>query len=155
MNIQLPIDIEKGSGQLKRTDSTAKSIDAHLKLIISTPRNSCVCDPDFGFVFNNFKFEIFNEQDGVVNYDSTSIEESAQELDLYNRKISGTSKNINTFAKEFQDVVEKYEKRLTDITISMAYIREQRIINLSLKGTIKRSNTSYNFDTVINVWNRH
>ena len=66
-SIRIPLQLtQKG---ISRDDKLKKSIDAVINLIITTERFSTPADPQFGFVFNNLRFEMFNENEGVV-YDS-------------------------------------------------------------------------------------
>jgi predicted component of type VI protein secretion system len=143
-------------GRLNTTDNLKRSIDSFLALLISSPRYRCVVDRDFGFVFNNLRFEIFNENEGVV-YDSTTENDTkilpTTDTSLYELKISGSSKNLNTFASELKDAITKYEKRLTDVAVSMTYIREERRIYVSVKGVIPSTMERYQYTTTINIWN--
>ena len=144
MNIGIPLTIRKGRlGNENRKDS----IDSHIELLLSTPEGGCVSDPEFGFVFNNLRFEIFDENEGVVlNSDS---DRSA----LYEKKISGTSRNVNTFAVELKRQIEKYEQRLSEVQVTMAYIREHRKIYITVRGIISETRTEYQYQTSLNVWN--
>ena len=98
-SISLPLHV--GSRGLTREEKLKKSLDASIYLILSTPQFSTPADPQFGFVFNNLRFEMFNENEGVV-YDSgdTNYMDSLQ--GIYDKKISGSSKSINTFASELK-----------------------------------------------------
>lgn len=151
MFIRLPLQTaDKG---LLRADSGAQSIDAFLTLLMSTPCNGCVADPDFGFVFNNLRFEIFNENEGVV-YDSEDVAHDNNDLsDIYVKKISGSSKNLNTFAAELKRAIETYERRLTNVAVSMTYISEQRNIYVTVKGFIPSVEKEYQYTTNIKIWN--
>lgn len=151
MFIQLPLQIaDKG---LQKADTTVKSINAFLSLLLSTPCNSCVSDPDFGFVFNNLRFEIFNESEGVV-YDSEDVShDNNNPADLYVKKISGSSKNLNTFAAELKRAIETYEKRLTNVAVSMTYIREAKNIYVTVRGYIPAEEKDYQYTTNIKIWN--
>lgn len=144
MNIGIPLNIRKGRlGNENRKDS----IDSHIELLLSTPEGGCISDPEFGFVFNNLRFEIFDENEGVVlNSDS---DQSA----LYEKKISGTSRNVNTFAVELKRQIEKYEQRLSEVQVTMAYIREHRKIYITVRGIISETRTEYQYQTSLNVWN--
>ena len=130
---------------LKRTENPKAAIDQTLSLLMSTPCYSCAADPEFGFIFNNMRFEIFNENEGVVynSSDSTSIFEGQE--GLYDKK--------NTFASELKTVINKYESRLKDVAVSMTYIREERKIYITVKGVIAETEADYQFTTTINVWN--
>ena len=144
MNIGIPLTIRKGRlGNENRKDS----IDSHIELLLSTPEGGCVSDPEFGFVFNNLRFEIFDENEGVVlNSDS---DQSA----LYEKKISGTSRNVNTFAVELKRQIEKYEQRLSEVQVTMAYIREHRKIYITVRGIISETRAEYQYQTSLHVWN--
>ena len=63
-SIAIPLRVKKGG--LSRIENTKKAIDSALNLLTTTPCLSCLADPQYGFIFNNLRFEIFNESDGVV-----------------------------------------------------------------------------------------
>ena len=63
-SISIPLQIAKGS--LKRTEDPRRAIDNALALLMATPCFSSAADPFYGFIFNNLRFEIFNEHEGVV-----------------------------------------------------------------------------------------
>ena len=129
-----------------------KSIDASITLILSTPLFSTPADPQFGFVFNNLRFEMFNENEGVV-YDSGDTDYMDGLQGIYDKKISGSSKSVNTFASELKDSVIKYEPRLEDVAVSMTYIREERQIYITIKGVIASIKENYVYKQTIRVWN--
>lgn len=132
--LTIPISISKGA--LERTDSISGAITANLSLLVSTSRYLTAADPHFGFVFNNLKFENVNEKEGVV----------------YNRKLSGSSKNINTYAAELQKAISQYEPRLQNVKVSMTYIREEKQIYTTVDGIINATQEPYQFTTTIKVW---
>lgn len=132
--LSLPIAIQRGS--IVRTDSITDAITANLMLLVSTPRYLTAADPHFGFVFNNMKFENVNEREGVV----------------YNRKLSGSSKNINTYAAELQQTIRAFEPRLEDVKVSMTYIREEKQIYTTVDGVVSDTQKPYRFTTTIKVW---
>ena len=95
-SIAIPLRIVKGG--LARTDTAKQAIDNSLALLLSTPCNSSAADPEYGFIFNNLRFEILNENEGVV-YDSSPGKGMLEaSLGLYDKKVSGSSRNLNTFA---------------------------------------------------------
>ena len=149
-NISIPLLLTpKG---LQREDGLKRSIDANLYLIITTERFSTPADPQFGFVFNNLRFEMFNENEGVV-FDSGDTESMSNLQGAYDKKISGSSKSVNTFAAELKAAITKYEERLEKISVSMTYIREERQIYITVKGIIVSSKEDYIYDQIIRVWN--
>ena len=150
MSILLPIQLtSEGIGKEK---DLKKSIDASLELILRTPLFSTPADPNFGFVFNNLRFEIFNEHEGVV-YDSGDTNSAYDIPGLYSKTISGSSKNLNTFAAELKDTVVKYEKRLSNVSASMTYIREEKRVYVTIKGVIASTNEDYLYTNILKVWN--
>lgn len=148
-SIKFPLIFSKG--HLIRTD-LKESIDNNVDLLLSTPCFSCPSDPDFGFIFNNMRFEIFNENDGVVYNSSSDPLTYEGKAGLYEKKISGSSKNLNTFASELKDTIAKFEPRLTDINVSMTYIREEKLIYIYIKGVIKTTEEPYSHNSTLKVW---
>jgi predicted component of type VI protein secretion system len=149
-SIRLPLQLTpKG---LQREDRLKSSIDANIYLIITTERFSTPVDPQFGFVFNNLRFEMFNENEGVV-FDSGDTDTMSNIQGAYDKKISGSSKSINTFAAELKTAITKYEERLEKISVSMTYIREERLIYITVKGIIVSTKEEYVYDQTIKVWN--
>lgn len=147
MSILLPLRIEKG--QLARAKNTKEAIDTFIELLLSTPCQSCVADRSFGFIFNNLKFEIFNENEGVI-YNSATEEE---DLGLYDKKVSGSSKSVNTFAIELKKAIETYEKRLTNVSVTMTYVKNLKKIHVNIEGTLQETNEAYKYTTSLNIWN--
>ena len=149
-SISIPLSVVKGG--LSRTEDPRKAIDSSLSLLMSTPCMSSVADPQYGFIFNNLRFEIFNESEGVV-YNSSGFPYIFEGPDgLYSKKITGSSKNLNTFASELRDTISKYEKRLKDVNVTMTYIRQEQKIHVTVKGVIVTTNENYQYKTIINVW---
>lgn len=148
--LSLPLSIDKGG--IRREDDLKRSIDMNLAMLISTPKHSCPADLDYGFVFNNFRFNIFNENEGVI-FDSNPQLTFDYENGMYSRKISGKSQNINTFASELSIVINKYEPRLNNVKISMTYQRDEKIVYINVKGNIISTGEEYTFSTTIKAWN--
>lgn len=148
MSILLPLQVR--DGKLVQASDVKAAVDAFIELLLTTPCGSCVSDPQFGFIFNNLKFEIFNENEGVI-YDSE--EKNGASSDLYSKKVSGTSKSINTFAIELKRAIEQYEKRLSDVSVSMAYVKKLKKIQVDVEGTLGEMNEAYRYTTSIDLWN--
>ncbi len=137
---------------MRRDENQKSAIDDVIYLIITTERFSTPADPQFGFVFNNVRFEMFNENEGVV-YDSGDTDTMNNIQNIYDKKISGSSKSINTFAAELKTAIEKYAPRLENDTVAMTYIREERQIYVTVKGTIVDTKEDYAYNQTIRVWN--
>lgn len=148
-SISIPFRI--GKEGLRRTEDPRKAIDSALSLLMTTHCGSCVADPEYGFIFNNLRFEIFNEQEGVV-YDSSGTGGTSLMNGIYEKKVSGSSKNLNTFAAELKQSIQTYEKRLDDVSVSMTYLREERKIYVKVKAVLLESGNNYEYQSIINVW---
>ena len=138
-----------GGGML-RTDNLKESIDSFLEILLTSACGDCCIDPEFGFIFNNMRFEIFNEREGTI-FNSSTIESEDDEL-LYSKKISGNSKNVNTFATDLKQVIMKYEQRLTDVSATMSYVRDERKIYITVTGVIIDTKEKYKYDTTLKIW---
>lgn len=148
--LSLPLSVSQG--KMVREEDTKRSIDTNVASIIMTPKFSCYADIEYGFVFNNFRFNIFNENEGVV-FDSKPQMLYEYEKGMYDRKISGKSNNFNTFASELNLAISTYEPRLRDVKTSMVYRRDEKRVYITLSGTIISTGEPYNFTTTIKTWN--
>lgn len=148
----LSIPLQVTPKGLHRENQLKRSIDAVIHLIMTTPKFSTPADPQFGFVFNNLRFEMFNENEGVV-FDSGDTDAMSRLQGVYDKKISGSSRSINTFAAELKAAIVQYEQRLDKISVSMTYIREERKIYITVKGVIVPSGEEYTYNQTIRVWN--
>ncbi|MBO5593172.1 MAG: hypothetical protein J5931_01060 [Prevotella sp.] len=147
--LSIPLEVKKKG--FAREKSLKKSLDESLYMLLTTPRYNSLSDPEYGFVFNNMRFEIFDEHEGVIYNSGDTIYDRGIK-DIYNKKISGSSKNMNTFAAELKEVVKNYEKRLSDIAVTMTYIREERLIYVTVKGIIIQTKEEYVFTSTLRVW---
>ena len=147
--LSIPLEVKKKG--FAREKSLKKSLDESLYMLLTTPRYNNMSDPEYGFVFNNMRFEIFDEHEGVI-YNSGDTMYDRGIKDVYNKKISGSSKNMNTFAAELKEVVKNYEKRLSDVAVTMTYIREERLIYVTIKGVITQTKEDYVFTSTLRVW---
>lgn len=148
MSIQLPLKII--NGEFSHSKDTKSAIDSFIRLLLITPTNSYLADPEFGFVFNTLKFEIFNEKEGVIY---NSDKHSDINTENYDKKVSGKSENINTFAAELKNAIDKYEKRLSNVYVSMVYVKSQKEIQVIIEGIIVETNEAYNYKTSLKIWN--
>lgn len=140
-NLKLPLSV--GKEGLTREKDIRGSISEYLRMLMTTPLYSCGADMDFGFIFNNLSLQNFDEGEGVV----------MGETGVCGKKISGSSKSLNTFASELQKSIAFYERRLDEVTVSMAYARQERTIFVTIKGVIAVTGEGFRYDTTIKVWN--
>lgn len=146
--LSIPLQITK-KGFL-REENLDKSIHSAIAMLLQTPYYSCPADPQYGFVFKNLRFEIFNENDGTI--EDPREELSPRDQRLYKMKVSGSSKNIDTFAAELKEAVIRNEPRLSDVNATLTYIREEKRIYVTVKGIITETGKEYQYQTVINIW---
>jgi len=147
--LSIPLQItDKG---FRREESLDKSISSAIAMLLQTACYSCAADPNYGFIFKNLRFEIFNENEGTI-YNSMP-ELNLKDKDLYNKKVSGSSRNISTFAAELQKAIVDYEPRLSEVNAVLTYIREEKKIYVSVKGVITETGENYQYQTIIRIWN--
>ena len=147
--LSIPLQItDKG---FQREESMDKSIHEAIAMLLQTPYYSCEADPQFGFVFKNLRFEIFNENDGTI--DNVQENLSPRDKQLYRLKVSGSSKNINTFASELKEAVMRNEPRLSEVSTTLTYVREEKRIYVTVKGTITETGKEYQYKSTIKIWN--
>lgn len=140
-NIKIPLELST-HGFVRESD-LKKSVDNSLRILLTTPLGGCPTMPDYGFLFNNLSFENFNENEGIVSGQSGALA----------KRISGTSKNSNTFAYELCQQIASFEKRILDPEVSMAYVRRDRIILVEVKGFLNDPEVPYQYNSVIKIWN--
>lgn len=151
MTLKIPFEVVQDG--LARTTDLKESIDDFLRILMTSPKFSFKADDNFGFIFNNLSFENFNETEGVISNQTSDIYDLSEEAGLYDKKISGSSKNFNTFAAELRNDIQTYEPRLNKVQVSMSYVRLERQIYVDIKGTIAMTGEEYQYKSVIRVWN--
>lgn len=150
-DLSLPLTIK--DGRFVRHKNLKEAIDESISLVIFTPLFSNPIDPRFGFVLSNLRFEQIDEKEGVVL--DVGVEDITPLLDtsIYKKKISGNSRNFNTFASELKSAIARVENRLGELKVSMTYIREERVIHIVVTGIIVETGEDYQFQKRIMVWN--
>lgn len=151
--LTLPLNIDKSDYRFGRTDNV-ESINNFIDLIIATPKGSFVCDPNFGFTFSSLRFEIFNELEERINNSSRSAYETNDDTEAYEKKISGSSKNDNTFAKDLKNAIERYEPRLSNVEVVMSYIKIEKLVKIHIKANLLPKGEEYTYETTISAWNK-
>lgn len=144
--LKIPLEISKG-----RVDTIAdekESIDKYLAMFLNTSKWSVAADPEYGFEFVGLRFEIFDENSGTVYNSDTDSGRNP----LYKKKISGSSKNMDTFASDLNSALREYEPRLRDLTTNMTYIRESKVIIIFIRGTMVKTGKPYEYTNILKVW---
>lgn len=148
MNIKIPFSIQKG--EIQRDEDRISSINQFIELIVETQMGSFIPDKNFGFIFKNFQFEIFDEQKGTLKLP----EKNRQNKEVkYEKKISGSAKNHNTFAYDLKKNIERYETRLKNVEVKMKYEQLGKIITLSVTAELNADkSTDYKHEIIFQVW---
>jgi len=150
-SISIPLKITKSG--LRMEKNVKKAVDKSIALLIQTSCYSWVADPQFGFVLKNLRFEIFNENDGTVFDSNDKSTTHRYNRPIYKMKVTGTSKNVSTFAADLKKAIETYEPRLKKVSTTLTYIREERKIYVMVKGVLEDQQEDYQYETVIKIWN--
>lgn len=105
------------NGNVEQETDIKKSLDRFIDLLIATPIGQFKSDPDFGFVFKNFRFVNFYEKKSGIE----------------------TSKNPSpeNFAFALKSNIERYEPRLSFCEVEMDYDVKKRNVKLVISGLIK------------------
>lgn len=149
-NILIPLQITK-DGVLMES-SLKKAIDRSLALLLQTACYSWAADPEYGFLLKNLRFEIFNESEGTIYNSYSKSTDPQYHRPIYSMKVTGTSKNLSTFAAELKDSIVRYEPRLEEVSTALTYIREERNVYVSVKGVIVETGEDYQYETIIRIW---
>lgn len=144
LNLTFPLQIK--DGQLARSEDLKASIDASLEMLMNTPVGTVPCAPDYGFTLTGLRFENVDENQGTIAI------ESENEDPVYKLKMSGSSRNLQTFAAELNRTINNYELRLTDTSTVMTYVRQNRTIVVAVRGTITETKEPYEYRTTIRIW---
>jgi hypothetical protein len=96
------------------------SINQFIDLIVSTRLGGFIPCYDFGFAFQNARYQSFSFTNASI--DSTNI--------------NSTSKNKENFAYLLKKSIEKFETRLSNIFVTMNYNPDEIKITILIEGKI-------------------
>ena len=138
-----------------------KSIDKFLDLLIASPKYCCIADEEFGFALEDFHYEsfsvdkakFFENKDNNPNTNTTANALAMIRNPLYGKKIIGNSKNEDTFARELKRTIDRYEKRLKDVNVSMDFQEHGKMIKILVDAKYNDgTNTNYSYEFKMIVW---
>lgn len=137
-----------------------ESIDAFLKFLISSNKYDSIADEELGFCLEDFRYEGFSSENGQFlerkqlpkdKMENTMLSEIRDPL--YNKRLIGNSKRSDTFARELKFCIERYERRLRDVAVTMDFQKNGRLIHVIVTGVINNvANTLYYNEFNIEVW---
>ena len=136
------------------------SIDAFLRLLICSNKYDSIADEEFGFCLEDFRYETFSSEQAKFLEKEIVVKDPTENTMLYNiknplyeKRLIGYSKNADTFARELKNSIERYEKRLKDVSIVMDFQKNARLIHIIVTGKINNpSNSLYYNEFNIEVW---
>jgi len=116
--IKIPVTVTGSFTKENVTSKLKESIDNFIDLLVVSPNGSFKADYNFGFVFQNFRFE---------NCDSNE--------QINSKKLYGESVNKNNYAYDLKLTIEEYESRLKNVQVKMGYDPKIKQISLEITGT--------------------
>ena len=134
---KIPVTISENFLVENTTGGVKKSIDDFIDLLVVSPNGSFKADYNFGFVFQNFRFENTdtNEQ---INF----------------KKLHGVSVNKNNYAYDLKSTIEEYESRLTNVQVEMNYESKAKEVSILVTGKYEESYIEKNYQKNItfHIW---
>jgi len=134
---KIPITISEDFLNENTNDSVKKSIDDFINLLVVSPNGSFKADYDFGFVFQNFRFE---------NPDSNE--------QINSKKLHGVSVNKNNYAYDLKLTIEEYESRLKNVQVEMNYESKNKEVSIVVTGKYEESyvEKAYHKNITFHIW---
>lgn len=143
-SIRIPLQVV--GGRIDRYKSLKEAIDTSLTMLLNTPIGSVPSNPHYGFTLQTLRFERVNETQGTIY---TGVDDTNP---VYDKKMSGTSKNMQTFAADLNEAVRLYEPRLGNTNVSMTYVAKSKTIVIVIKGIITETKEDYIFTSTVKLW---
>lgn len=116
------------------------SIDTFINMVVSSERGCCKADPDFGFAFEDYHYAAFSTERSeffkTLATDTNNKTLASITDPMYDRTIIGSSKNTDTFAETLKNTIERYEKRLTDVSVTIDYMITDKVLCIEVNATI-------------------
>ena len=132
------------------------SIDAFLDMLITSAKGSFEADMDFGFSLEDCRFEVYDPEIGLFNNPQRNDKKDligAIEDPMYKYKISGSSINTQTFARDLQETIVQYERRLKNVEVNMEFVALGTVLVVSVNGIIDDGyDTPYTYISRIRIW---
>jgi len=121
MNLRIPLQINNRNIFAENYQKEiVQSINQFIDLIISTRQGGFAPCYDFGFAFQNARYQSFS-------FTNASID---------GININSTSKNKDNYAYLLKKSIEKFEDRLSNIFVTMNYNPEDLKITIQIEGKI-------------------
>jgi hypothetical protein len=135
--IKIPVAISGSFTKQNITGKLKESIDDFIELLVVSPHGSFKADYNFGFIFQNFRYENF-ESNETIN----------------SKKVYGLSVNKNNYAHDLKVTIEEYEPRLKNVEVKMGYEANNKEISLEVTGKYEEDFTEKKYQKIISfiIW---
>ena len=136
------------------------SIDAFLKFLISSNKYDSIADQNFGFCLEDFRYEGFSSEQGKFLNRPAAVRDKNENAQLreirnplYSKRLVGNSRSNDTFARELKTCIERYERRLKEVSVTMDFQKNGRLIHVIVTGKMNNvTNAAYYNEFNIEVW---
>lgn len=134
-----------------------RSIDTFINMIVASERGCCKADPDFGFAFEDFHYAAFSTERAeffkTLATDTNNKTLASITDPMYDRTIVGSSKNTGNFAETLKAIIERYEKRLTDVCVTIDYMISDKVLYIEIDAVINdETRNPYNHRIYSQIW---
>jgi len=135
--LKIPIEITDRFLEKNETGNISTSIDNFVDLLVVSPNGSFKADYNFGFVFQNSRFENSDENEQINA-----------------KKIHGESFNKNNFAYDLRAAIEEYESRLNNVRVKMDYDSDYKKVSIDISGRYEEDFTEkiYTRNITFYIW---
>jgi len=135
--IKIPVTITGSFTKESVTGKIKESIDNFIDLLVVSPHGSFKADYNFGFIFQNFRYE---------NCDANE--------QINSKKLYGISLNSNNYAHDLKLTIEEYESRLKNVEVKMNYEAKNKQISLEITGKYEEDYTEKKYQKNISflIW---
>lgn len=134
---KIPIAVTQNFVEENMAGKIKDSIDNFMELLVVSPHGSFKADYNFGFVFQNFRYE---------NCDTNER--------INDKKLYGASVNKNNYAYDLKLAIEAYEPRLKNVQVKMDYESKQKRISIEINGKYEEEYVEKNYHKSISflIW---
>jgi len=145
---KIPLDFSPGSSRksfyennrrLADSENAEKSIEKSIAdfitLLACSPNGSFKPDFRFGFNLKNFQFQNADSEDKINH-----------------RKIEGKSDNLNNYAIDLKETIQRFEPRLQNPEIKIGFDRKQSEVSVFISGLLSDTKKEYKQNIKFHIW---
>jgi len=137
LGFKIPVTVAGDFAKENVTGNIKESIDNFIELLVVSPCGSLKSDYDFGFIFQNFRFEN-NDANEQIN----------------SKKLFGESVNKNNYAFDLKQTIEQFETRLKNVKVNMNWEPKIKKISFDISGKYEEGyeEKSYSKNISFIIW---